>query len=93
MMCVCGECWPPPAVLISLSLCVLWCLLSKAVAVIKARTSGHKTVSRKTASPELGEVIEDGSAHKIAAAALTSIWLGKTIKNCIVVSIVCESND
>lgn len=73
-----------PAVSISLPRCsallslrVPPCLLSKAAATIKVRTSGHKTISGTTF---LDRLIEDGSAHRIAAAALTSAWLIKTVK-------------
>lgn len=73
-----------------LSLRVPLCLLSKAAATIKVRTSGHKTISENSLSAQ-DRLTEDGSTHRIAAAALTSGWLIKSQK--IVVSIVCENND
>lgn len=64
-----------------LSLCVPPCLVSKAAATIKIRTSGHKTISKNNLSA-LDRLIEGGSAHRIAAAAaLTSAWLIKSQKS------------
>lgn len=70
----------PPHCSDLLSLCVLPCLLSKAAATIKVRTSGYKTISENNLSA-LDRLIEDGSAHRIAPAALTSIQLIKSQKS------------
>lgn len=62
VMCAGREC-QPPCCSISLSFCAPLCLLSKVVAIIKARTWGHKAISGKNSSFCTRKAIEDGSAQ------------------------------